>query len=540
MKRYFSYGYWLFSVLTLFSCQPEDELLAPQSMMLEDIPMAEAVIESDGKVNYVGYGYNPQLGKSYKAAIAEDNIISAGGDFGSSPAFTAEIEIIDSYEKLDEFVNRSKKRSGGFSFFGFTLGGSKGRQLTEQMIVDDQHFSVVARVTSRNYRYEVDENLYNLDGSFALTPTAQALLSQGDANRFFGEYGTHYVSSITLGGEAYYVYNFDRTKLTEFTQKGSSGGVKFGFEYIFGINGESSGSKESYTFSEMSRAITSSSVFSSLAGFDPKIITTVDEFNEEKRRFTEKIESDPVRAATVSMSLRAYTSFVEDPDFQAEFDRRGECYRNYEQWQAMEDKLNFIYRNTTINQLRQEADQALNEVIGRISDAAFCNNAIDATGQYQRIMDWWELEQRTLPLYRYYSLERTNHYYSTDPESVKGIDGADSYQPEGIECRVFKEQGEGLTWLKEYWNNPYDDHRYESQLWMKGETQGYEYTRELGYIYENNTGLDESKIRQLYLYYNDEGKDHFMTTDPEGEFGSLAGGSGYRIMGTLGFAVSVE
>ena len=615
MKRY--YSHWLLALLCLFSCQPELEL-APTSMILDDVPMAESIITGDGTLHLAGYGYDMAKEKPYPVAILPGQVIQDNSNIGNSgQPWEVSVKAVENRDSLRSFISQSSSfqigigsnpgggdtpptpdpgggdnppppapgggdppppapnpgggdtppaspnpggggddgpppmpvpnarmsaASSALEINGNSVTASLNRtkSLEDLMVFGENIINVVARIRVATDQYFVND-------SPTLTPEAQQLL-ESDPDKFFDQYGTGLISANLLGGEVYFVYSFNTSASTIYSKRERLLEAQLALEGVFNIGGSSNNTSSELNTSY--RRLVSSNVSSYVPGFVPAAaIMNEEEANAEAQRLLEYIKANPQNATSLDKQFLPYAAFAGGEGLLVEWERRLECYRRYEQWSVMEARLEEVIRDTNDENLRIEAKTASYDASMQVGLARNCGTSGDPA-RYQWILDAadggaigggsGDNDTQTLPLYRYYSLERTNHYYSTDPESVKGIDGADSYQPEGIECRVFKEQGEGLTWLKEYWNNPYDDHRYESQLWMKGETQGYEYTRELGYIYENNTGLDESKIRQLYLYYNDEGKDHFMTTDPEGEFGSLAGGSGYRIMGTLGFVLASD
>ena len=540
MKQY--YTYLLLSLLGLCSCQYED---TEELMMLPeaDLPMANAVITGGQSFQGAGYGYEPLLGQSYDRALVNDNTYQVTVNRG----LQATLEIITDQQKLDAFVSRGRS-------FGVTIGladqyqqafeqfgGGPGveanikKKIVDRIVTADSVVTAVARITSRHYRYETVDIP-------SLTSEARVLLDQGDASAFFDKYGTTYVSSHVRGGEAYYVYNFAFSRTNRLSRSEQESRVAAYLGSLFDTKSETSISDEST--SDLGTSVVSASAVSTIEAYEPAPVGTVVDLNNEITRLQDYITEHPDEAATVEMSLRTYASFLENEGLEAELDRRLACFGDYYQWQQLSDQLTYINQVTTISRLKSETAQALEEVKGQISQAVSCRTSSGSPATYQGLLDWWELEQRTVPLYRYYSAERTNHYYSPDPTSVTNIDGAGSYQLQGIECRIFKQPpGGGMTWIKEWWYNAGDNHAYSTEIEGVGlETDPvYQYQRELGYIYKDNGSLDEHLIRPLRLYYNNEVKDHMMTTDPQAEaFGSPEGGNGYRFNGTLGFAVSQE
>ena len=545
MKRYAIYG--LLCLLGFFSCQPDDQELAIQPIDPGDIPTTEAVAV-DNEWYYAGYGFNPALQKPYRLSIADEAITSQSSDVGI--AFEPEISIIDSYEKYEEFLRKERRRGGGINVFFVSFGGSKGSSLTKKKLVDRGYFSVVVRITSKITRSFVR--------GATLIPEAQALIDAGEIQRFYDTYGTEFVYDHIVGGDVYYVYRVNREKLIELTERGSSGSVRAGFQYIVGLQVEGSGEKVESSFSEISEAVTDAGQVSNVIGYPAQTIRSIEDYDREITSLQAYLRENLPNAGTIEMELKPYADLFPDNEaLRTEAERRKDCYTNYEQWEDVENRLSFVYENLDEGGTRESVAQALSEVAAGKSNAANCIATADPGGQYESLIERADLESRTLPLYRFYSADRTNSYYTTDKETLKSVEGegfgyslvTDVDQDgtidnqEGIVCRVLANRGEdgGVSWIKEYWHNNGNDHRYTTALYDKGESDDYKFVRTLdGYVYENNgtNGADDQYLQPLLLYFNKETKDHLITIDPQREaFGSPDGGDGYEFVTTLGFAI---
>ena len=541
----------LLSLLGLLACQPDDPELSASLILAEDLPLSESVIMGE-RTRYAGYGYELVEGERYNSPFTNLSVLPSTL---VDVALEADFEVITSTSVLDAFVSRGRtygisvelaeKYQETLEQFGVgpRAEASAKRKITDRIVVADSVVTAVARITVRRLRYDVNAP--------RLTSQAQELLDQGEIDEFFGDYGTTYVSSRTVGGEVYYVYNFDFSKTNEIRKSERESMVRalVGEMFDTQLIGQSSGQSDN----PVGRFSVGGGSVSNINGFVGGIVKTVDEFNHEITRIQDYLTEKPQYANTVDMSLTSYTSLMSDnEELQAGFERQLTCFAEYYEWQQLADDLNYIKKASSIGALREAAEDQLDGVLRNLGSMYLCRGASGDIGAYRWITDWWKLEEATVPLYRFYSEERRNHYYTTDPETIWNVDGADSYSIEnpdrsgGVECRVFREEQAGTTWIKEFWNNPSDDHRYNTQLLDRGDGDGYGYRGVVGYIYDNNDNVDSRRIRPLYSYYHPEKRDHLMTADPAEQFGLPADleeypprqADGYQLLGTLGYAVS--
>jgi len=137
-------------------------------------------------------------------------------------------------------------------------------------------------------------------------------------------------------------------------------------------------------------------------------------------------------------------------------------------------------------------------------------------------------EYMLAPLYRYYNSANVDHFYTVDFDELGS--GRLGYQYEGIECFIYPSQSRS-DWFSEqkplyrYWGNTdhfYTTNRDEIGRTINGEVGNYGYKSEgiAGYCYPTY----RDGFVPLYRYYSSEGSNHFYTTTNYGaSFRSLNG-----------------
>lgn len=85
---------------------------------------------------------------------------------------------------------------------------------------------------------------------------------------------------------------------------------------------------------------------------------------------------------------------------------------------------------------------------------------------------------KSLPLHRYYSEDQSDHFYTTDSEEIGtttlGETGNHGYEYEGIEGYCFEDFMEGTIPLYRYWNMDITNHLYTCDV-NEVAPDGYEY-----------------------------------------------------------------
>ena len=130
-------------------------------------------------------------------------------------------------------------------------------------------------------------------------------------------------------------------------------------------------------------------------------------------------------------------------------------------------------------------------------------------------------------LYRWFSAETGDHFYTTDPSGE--LAPSMGYTYEGITGYIATSEQQGTSALYRWYNAGNGDHFYTTDV--SGElapTSRYTYEGITGYI---ATSEQQGTIA-LYRWYDIQNGDHFYTTDPSGE---LAPTSGYAYEGITGY-----
>jgi subtilisin family serine protease len=114
----------------------------------------------------------------------------------------------------------------------------------------------------------------------------------------------------------------------------------------------------------------------------------------------------------------------------------------------------------------------------------------------------------TVPLYRYFSLGATDHFYTTDWNELGS--GRLGYEFDWVQCRIFSQQQSGRTALYRYYNATTGDHFYTTNYSeLGGGAQGYNFEWVQGYVYSTQ----QPGTVPLYRYWNPITYDHLYTTN---------------------------
>ncbi len=128
----------------------------------------------------------------------------------------------------------------------------------------------------------------------------------------------------------------------------------------------------------------------------------------------------------------------------------------------------------------------------------------------------------TVPLYRYWNPNVTDHYYTANFGELGWA--ASGWEFSYIECYVYPYQESGTVPFYQYWNPSVGDHYYTTDFDELGfGAHGWTYERVNSYIYP----YQESGTVPLHQYWNPSVGDHFYTTNFD-ELGFGAYGWGYE------------
>jgi subtilisin family serine protease len=120
----------------------------------------------------------------------------------------------------------------------------------------------------------------------------------------------------------------------------------------------------------------------------------------------------------------------------------------------------------------------------------------------------------TVPLYRYWNPNVTDHFYTADFNELGWV--GSGWEFGWIEAYMYPTQESGTVPLYQYWNPTVGDHFYTANYNELGAgAYGWTYERIVGYIYPSQ----QTGTVPLHQYWNASVGDHFYTTNLE-ELGS--------------------
>lgn len=279
--------------LILVSCEREQSVMSDTPITAQ-----EKTIIVDGRPMYSGYGYDPVADRSYR------NAIDRWSTFESTDikeALTVEVEAIETTEQLERFVQSSYSVSSNFNIGIFSLGASIEKDIQNKITIDANHVTVIARIKSRSHKYICDRYPF-------LTDRADQLANNNDVNRFKGNFGLLYVDTRIVGGEVYYIYNYDYRQVNQWSKSVFRSKVTANIGSLFGINignGINVEDKQLISSAEKGAGITST-----VPGFAPRIITDVNQINREIAALQSYLNNNPEKATTIEMNLRPFHSFL--------------------------------------------------------------------------------------------------------------------------------------------------------------------------------------------------------------------------------------
>ncbi len=293
------------AMLTIVSCEKEN-LNAPVQEGPQSTNLKTIIV--GGEPMYAGYGYDPVKDRAYR------NAIDPWSTFESTDikeALTVEVEAIETKSQLEKFVGRSFSIEANVTVAEiFEIGASIGRDIEEKITIDENHVTVIARIKSRSHKYICDNYPF-------LTDRAQQVIDRGNVKQFAGNFGLMYVNTRVVGGEVYYVYNYDYRQVTQWDKKTFKAKVTAGISGIFGVSVGGGISNEDKEL--ISNAQKSASITSTIPGYAPSIITDMNQVNGQIAGIQGYLNNNPEKATTVEMVVKPYSSFIEWAELEEAF-----------------------------------------------------------------------------------------------------------------------------------------------------------------------------------------------------------------------------
>ena len=351
-----------------------------------DIDRSALII--DGTPYYAGIGYSPTQDRLFAPAI--DNFDMFQSNDIPEP-LNVEVAVIKNNQSLESFVRKTTtRRTGGLlaKIFGF---GRSSRKVIESTInFDENSISVVARVSVQSGRYLVDGNPF-------LNSRAQALVDQGQIGDFVRRYGPGYVESQVIGGDVYYVYNYDLNRVSIEKRTNFERNIEVLVKDWFGLE------TNKVLTNEEKQEITNASerymVESNIVGFTPNLIDDVSQIQSEVQRIQAYLNQNPTNAAAMEMTVASYANILQYEGFSTEYDKAIKCYQDWEGWMELQAKLDFIYKNTTEASTRNLAESALANINQQLVNSRDCNGSTTPNlNQYNNIQQAYTAERKRIEI----------------------------------------------------------------------------------------------------------------------------------------------
>ena len=381
------------------ACQKEEILeKAPENnpqVALEDeqwdipeIDIDRSALIIDGTPYYAGIGYSPTQDRLFAPAIDAFDMFQSND---IPQPLKVEVEVIRTNEELERYVRKTvTRRTGGLfaKIFGF---GRKSRRVIEDIIeISESNITVIARISVQSARYLVD-------GDPFLNDRAQDLIDQGRLGDFIRRHGPGYVDSQVIGGDVYYVYNYDLNKVSIEKKTNFERNIEDNIKYFFGLPGGrvlSNNDKRDIT-----NAVERYTVESNIIGFTPNLINSRSQINGEIQRIQNYLAQNPTNAAAMEMSVASYANIASYAGFTTEYNNAIKCYQDWEGWSELQAEMVFVFENTTVSSTRQQAQNALNNINAQLVKSRDCNGSVTPNlNQYNGILNTYTAERRRIDI----------------------------------------------------------------------------------------------------------------------------------------------
>ncbi len=331
----------LCTVAILFSCEKEKQFEKSQ----QEPNGEKKTIIVGGEPLYAGYGYDPSEDRAFRNAI-DPNSVYESTDI--QPALGVLVSSVKNMKEIEEHakgtysVTRKKKK-----FLGIVKSShTTTRTLETYVKINEESVSVIAKVKVQSQRFYTD-------GSPTLIPPAQRLLEQKKYAQFLDNYGHFYVSDRTVGGELQFVYNYSYCKIDRWSRATFAQKAKSSILGIFGKSSSTNVTDEDKMLLE--HAQESVHMLSSVPGYAPKMVHTIENANSETERLQAYLKANPEKATTIEMELKPYSELIEDEAFDQLSLEKEECLKLVQAYELHYDRLHYVYENASDPAKRQEA-----------------------------------------------------------------------------------------------------------------------------------------------------------------------------------------
>ena len=371
--------------------EPENNLLAEQELSLDEIPEAgidQSALIIDGVPFFAGTGYSPTQDRLFAPAI--DNFDMFESTDIPVP-LDVDVEIIRNNEELEKYVRKEIiRRTGGLFAKIFGFGRSSKTVIENRMNISESNISVVARISVQSARYLVD-------GAPFLNSRAQQLVDQGRIGDFIRRHGPGYVDSQVVGGDVYYIYNYDLNSISIERKTTYERNILINIKNWFNIPTGVVLSNDDKR--EIQNSIERYAVESNIIGFTPALINSSSQLSGEVQRIQNYLNQNPTNAASMEMTVASYANILQYEGFTTEYNKAIKCYQDWEGWSELKAKVDFIYANTTVSSTRSQAQTAVNYVNQQLENSRNCTNSLTPNlNQYNALENTYNAERRAIEI----------------------------------------------------------------------------------------------------------------------------------------------
>ncbi len=317
-----------------FSCNTDDVLEETEVTTVEKPTQEEpqtnqskSTITVGGNTYQTGMGFSLTEDRLYEPAIDNFDMIQTNPPV----PLTVEVTTIATNEDLEEFVKKTETVTVNV-FFGLFKRKRK-KEIQERIKISTNKISVIARISVQSARWLTS-------GSPFLNAQAQQLVDLGLTDAFKQKYGPMYVSDHIVGGDVYYVYNYDVTNKTKEQKSSFKRNIEDNMKYLFGIGGRLLSNEEK---EEINRSVETFTVSTNIVGFNPPMIQNAGEVNGQISSIQSYLAANPNNAASLEMILNPYSDIFNDNiGLGSEYNKHRYYFHNWLEWREIYDRAVFV------------------------------------------------------------------------------------------------------------------------------------------------------------------------------------------------------
>ena len=369
----------------------EDHAVSNHDLNIGDIPepaIDRSALIIDGVPFFAGTGYSPTQDRLFAPAIDNFDVFESTA---IPKPLDVEVAVIRTNEELEEYVRKEiTRRTGGLFAKIFGFGRNSKTVIENRMNISESNISVVARISVQSARYLVD-------GAPFLNTRAQQLVDQGRIGDFIRRHGPAYVDSQVVGGDVYYIYNYDLTNIRIERKTSYERNIEINVKNWFNIPTGVVLSNDDKR--EIENSIERYAVESNIIGFTPALINNAAQLNGEVQRIQNYLNQNPTNAASMEMTVASYANILQYAGFTTEYNKAIKCYQDWEGWSELKAKVDFIYANTTVSSTRSQAQTAVNYVNQQLENSRNCTNSLTPNlNQYNALENTYNAERRAIEI----------------------------------------------------------------------------------------------------------------------------------------------